>query len=248
MGFEVQFKYHEKKEEGGYNTEEVKTLKKTIGKQTDEVGLEDVAKVVFGQLARRDIWVVDAEIFEFTKKKVSFRENKDGIVIKNRKFSFDIGGALQYQDLAPEPGQLQPHEIQQIQQGGGTQMKALVPMTKPVRFEIYDPHPDVARIAAAKKLPFTLGKRYPIFEEKPDSRGMLFGMIYVTEDDQGNRRSLNDKHFVPEVNLTNNFGGDSTPNHIEKRPVLVGEGGQEAIAVNGKQMTMPDIYTLGRKR
>jgi hypothetical protein len=91
MGYEVIFKYHEKKTEGtGYDVESVKTFKKVVGKATEDTPLEQLAKLVFGQMARRDVWVVDAEIYEYTKKKISFKETKDGVLLKNKKFSFDL--------------------------------------------------------------------------------------------------------------------------------------------------------------
>jgi len=313
MGFEVHFKYYKKKTEGfGYDTEgEPEVMKVAVGKQWDDVDLDEVAKSVFGQMAKRNILIVDAEIYEYTKKKVSFKMKDDGISIKNRKFSYDITGAIKSSDEAFEipvmmpqqqmvlPTQpvisqgghvLEPHELLQQQQRA---LQAVQPMPQPIqqqpqqdlshlppevqaelrqhhmvqaqqqrpvnpsermrpilppagtplRWESYDPHPDLARVAAQKRLPFTIGKRYPIYEEKPDRRGVVFGMIYVTEDDQGNRRALNDKHFVPVQNLTNNFDADARPNHITRVAV---EDNQ--VQVNGKIMNLPDIYTLGRRR
>jgi hypothetical protein len=121
----------------------------------------------------------------------------------------------------------------------------LPPSGQPLRHEIYDPHPDLRRAAEQKQLPFTIGKRYPIYEEKPDRRGLMFGMVYVTEDDRGNKRALNDKHFVPLQSLSHSSPEtESRPNHqarlaYDENVVNVG---------NGKTMNLPDIYTLGRRR
>ncbi len=310
MGFEVHFKYYKKKTEGfGYDTEgEPEVMKVAVGKQWDDVDLDEVAKSVFGQMAKRNILIVDAEIFEYTKKKVSFKMKDDGITIKNRKFSYDITGAIKSENDASElppqaqvilPSQpvisqgghvLEPHELLQQQMRNqpaappmpvvqvpqqqqdlshlppevqaelrqhqmvqaqqqrnvapSERMRPILPPAgTPLRYEIYDPHPDLARVAAQKRLPFTVGKRYPIYEEKPDRRGVVFGMVYLTEDDQGNRRALNDKHFVPMQNLTNNFDADARPNHVARVAV---EDNQ--VQVNGKVMNLPDIYTLGRRR
>lgn len=86
------------------------------------------------QLARRNILITDVEIYEFTKKKLSFKEADDGILIKNKKFKFDDGASL---DVAPvseaevtdgsgsPQDQLMkllaanPQLLQQLQQGGG---------------------------------------------------------------------------------------------------------------------------------
>ncbi len=105
MGYELTFHYHERDEsEGKYNTEETKTLTKNVGRRSAEVPLEQVAAVVMGQLARRDIWVVDVEIAEFAKRTVSFKETKSGIIIKNRKFNYDqVAGHLISEEDQPEP-------------------------------------------------------------------------------------------------------------------------------------------------
>ena len=86
MGFEVVFKYHDKIE-NGYDTLENKTFKKKFGDPYEDVPLSKLALFIMGQLARRDIWIVDVEINEFIKKSISFRENKSGIIIKNNKFT-----------------------------------------------------------------------------------------------------------------------------------------------------------------
>lgn len=295
MGFEIHFKYYKKKTEGfGYDTEgEPEVMKVSVGKQWDDVDLDEVAKTVFGQMAKRNILIVDAELFEYTKKKVSFKMKDDGISIKNRKFSYDITGAIkseQESDGLPnqpivQPGGqvIHPHQLAQVQQTEALvpaspqqpdyshlppevqaeiqQMKqknaatpvppsqrlrpVLPPSGQPLRYEIYDPHPDLKRMAEQKRLPFTIGKKYPIFEERADKRGTMFGMLYVTEDDQGNRRALNDKHFVPVQALTHaSAETESRPNYqarlaYDDNVVQVG---------NGQTMVLPDIFTLGKRR
>lgn len=90
MGFELIFHYKEEIERGVYSEEEkTKTIK--IGTPNDEIPLETVAGKIFAQLARRNILVVDVEIYEFIKKKLSYKEVPEGIVIKNKRFSFDDG-------------------------------------------------------------------------------------------------------------------------------------------------------------
>lgn len=299
MGFEVHFKYYKKKTEGiGYETEgEPEVMKVAVGKQWDEIDLDEVAKAIFGQMAKRNILIVDAEVFEFTKKKVSFKMKDDGISIKNRKFSYDITGAVKSENEVDDAimtsvpveavintSGMEPHEVmrrrpmpqtaivpatpqqtdlshlppevqaeirqQQIVQQQQPAYPAermrpvLPPQGQPLRYERYEPHPDLARIAQQKKLPFTLNKRYPIYEEKPDRRGVQYGMLYVTQDDNGNRQILNDKHFVPETRLSNNFDSDTRPNYI---PRVAVEENQIAVG-GGKVMNLPDIYTLGNRR
>lgn len=275
MGFEICFKYYNKKSEGfGYDTEkEPEIMKVAVGKQWDEINLDEVAKAIFGQMAKRNILIVDAEVFEFTKKKVSFKMKDDGISIKNRKFSYDITGAIKSENDTDESipiesvinnSGLEPHEIvnslhspqaaiasvetQQNQlallqrkANDSEQMRKIMPPQGiPLRYEIYDPHPDIVRIAKQKGLSFTLNKKYPIFEEKPDRRGVQYGMLYITQDDNGNRQILNDKHFVPETKLTNDF--NSEPNYIPSVAV------KETVMSRDKSINLPDIYTLGKRR
>jgi hypothetical protein len=96
MGFEVKYIYHPRKEEGGYNTDLKESKVVKVGKPFDNTDIESVAAAIMGQLARRDVWVVDVEICEYTKSDVSFKECKDGkgIMLKNRKFSFNEAANL----------------------------------------------------------------------------------------------------------------------------------------------------------
>lgn len=87
MGYEISYFYHERLEEGGYDKDETKVMKRRVGDPFDDLPLEKCAGAVMAQLARRDIWVVDVEIFELSRKKITFRETKGGIVIKNKKFA-----------------------------------------------------------------------------------------------------------------------------------------------------------------
>jgi len=48
----------------------------------EEVPVEKLASAVMMQLARRDIMVFNVEISEFIKRKVSFKETKGGVLIK----------------------------------------------------------------------------------------------------------------------------------------------------------------------
>ena len=85
MGFECCYYYHEKVD-GDYNKEETKTFKKKVGDPFDDVPLEKLAASIMAQMARRDIWIVNVEIFELSKKPVNFKESKGGIVIKTKSF------------------------------------------------------------------------------------------------------------------------------------------------------------------
>lgn len=257
MGFEVLFHYHEKKTEGtGYDVDSKKTFKKVVGKATEDTPLEHLAKLVFGQMARRDVWVVDAEIYEYTKKKISFKETKDGVLLKNKKFSFDLT-CENFELTATEPASVEQHQptddgfIDSVEYEevaptpAPKQQKKLVVVPPPpkkeqvLRWEVYDPHPDIAMVAKKRNaMSFTIGKKYPIFAETPDPRNIMLGMNYLTEDDQGNRRTLNDKHFTPVVStLENGFEPEFKP--AEERIVLSHQ--------NKFDDSMPAIHTFGRR-
>lgn len=249
MGFEVLFHYHEKKTEGtGYDLESKKTFKKVVGKATEDIPLEHLAKLVFGQMARRDVWVIDAEIYEYTKKKISFKETKDGVLLKNKKFNFDLTcDNFEISSSVAEVSSIEDNFIEEVEYEDTPkqQQKKLVVVPPPpkkeqvLRWEVYDPHPDIALAAKKRNFnSFTIGKKYPIFAETPDSRNIMLGMNYLTEDDQGNRRTLNDKHFTPVIStLENGFEPEFKP--AEERIILSHQ--------NKFDDSMPVIHTFGRR-
>ena len=70
MGYEVKYIYHPRKEDGpGYDAEitEEKTAK--VGKPFDDTPLEKCAAAIMAQLARRDVWVVDVEVYELVRRR-----------------------------------------------------------------------------------------------------------------------------------------------------------------------------------
>ena len=206
MSFEICYSYHSKKD-GKYDTENTSEMTKKLGLLLEDISYEKLAATIMGQLARRDILITGVIIYEFVKKEVSFRECNDGrgVVIKGKKYSYgDSTEKLIVEDEAVESGA--PTVIH---------VPASVPVSapnlgtsniKPLRFEIFEPHPDFVR--GAKKYAFTVGRDYPIFEEKRDTRGDMFGMVYTTIDDKGNKQVMPDKYFVPKVNL-GGFGGSN---------------------------------------
>ena len=132
MGYEITYKYHPKLEEGvGYDYDITEEKKVKVGKPFDDTSLEKCAAAIMGQLARRDVWVVDVEVYELVKKEISFKESKDGkgIVLKNKRFSLNQTAQLVAEDVVevqpqqmmiPTPvhgnGQVQPHQMMQMPQ------------------------------------------------------------------------------------------------------------------------------------
>jgi hypothetical protein len=218
MGFEVTFKYHERKEKGGYNTEETKELSREIGKTFEEVSLEKLAASIMMQMARRDIWVVDCDIVELTRKKVSFRETDGGVIIKNKKFTLDtIANEVQCEDLAPQVVDVARPTSQSVPQAPVQKQVAQPPdqLGAPQRMEAYDPDPQLAKLNLVKG--FTPGKRYPIFKEMRDPRegqmGRALPMLYLTVDDSGKQRRVPQDYFVPVTAGLGKFfeDGNNTP-------------------------------------
>jgi hypothetical protein len=160
------------------------------------------------QLARRDIMVFDVEIFEFTKKKISFKETKGGVLIKNKKFNLD--GSVEtvtYDDDIPPPEYLQPTQFQPMQ----AQQQPVVVDSKQnnqaIRWEVFDPDPALIGMLT-RKYRLSPKRKYPIFEEKTviqNVRDNVYGGMtqipgyeYVIIDDAGQRIRVPSMHFMPE--------------------------------------------------
>jgi len=214
MGFEVTYKYHERVE-GDYNKEETKSFKKKVGDPFEDVSLEKLAGAVMAQLARRDVWIVDVEVFELSKKPVSFKESKGGIILKNKKFNFDGGGedasTVIVQDMVqappPQPVQLpqqyaQPSNGQHVNIQGqaappnpsrGVHPHEQGQPRRPIDWMVFSPElPQMAEVKQ-KNLRFTPEKKYPVFEKREGVGGEIFVMI----DDTGREQLVSDKYFVP---------------------------------------------------
>lgn len=204
MGFEVCYKYHEKIE-GDYNKDETKSFKKKVGDPFEEVSLEKLAGAIMAQLARRDVWILDVEVFELSKKPVSFKESKGGIILKNKKFNFDGGGedasTVIVQDMvqAPAPAPQHASNDQYVNiQGKSDLSRTLLPHEqgqprRAIDWMVFSPElPQMTEIKQ-KNLRFTPEKKYPVFEKKDGLSGEVFLMI----DDTGREQLVSDKYFIP---------------------------------------------------
>jgi len=89
MGYEVIYHYKESTDKSGIYKDEILKKNIKIGKINEEVSLEFLANKIISQLARRNILIVDVEIYEYAKKRIRFKESDSGIIIKNKKFNFD---------------------------------------------------------------------------------------------------------------------------------------------------------------
>lgn len=229
MGFEIVFKYHEKNE-NGYDTTEQKTFKKKCGDAYEDVPLEKLALSIMGQLARRDIWIVDVEISEFVKKSISFRETKGGIVIKNKKFSLDnkLESSVIVEECTNETIHIRGNQVSEnknhsLSSGNGRPVypheliSRDLTKKKPVTQMIFAPEPQ--QIQEISKYKLTIDKKYPIYEKKLNPTG---GELFLIVDDLQREISISDKYFVPAtINL---IGDDEFAN---QQASYVGAGKKE---------------------
>ncbi len=207
MGFEVHYSYHDRREDGGYNTDEKKKMKKKVGDPYEEVDTDKLAGAVMAQLARRDIWVTDVEIFELAKKKVTFREGKGSVIIKNKKYMMDGSTAQIVGQEVAEMGVYQPDPSQSATMHHGMMAPPSVAMQtanahphnggtlRPIKWVVFQPSyqtPEQKRKVSL--LRFTVDKKYPVFSEQLQANGV--GMAYKTIDDLSREQLVSDEYFV----------------------------------------------------
>jgi hypothetical protein len=192
MGYEIVFHYKESESPGTY-AEEVKTKSHKVGKATEEIPLEVLAGKVMSQLVRRNILIVDVEIYEYAKKKLSYKERADGIVIKNKKFSFDSGSVVSTEEFEEEEQfKPVPSPSRELADRSCPIVQSKNLARRPIRHEMYDPDPVGEQKVRQKGLRLTLGKRYPIYSE--ESMGST--IIYIVVDDSGKEVKVNAEFFV----------------------------------------------------
>lgn len=202
MGYEVIYTYHERVD-GSYNKEETKTLKRKVGDPFDDVPIEKLASSIMGQLARRDIFVIGVEVFELSKKKVSFRETDNGVVIKNKKFSFDqVTGDFTVKDAEDQPAPQQtsgqpiihPHEsLSTNQRKELTASGESNPASRVVDYVVYIPEPQQIPEVAKKGFRLTVDKKYAVYSKQSS----IQGDILTIRDDSNREIKISDKYFVP---------------------------------------------------
>jgi hypothetical protein len=200
MGFECIYHYHERIDKD-YNKEEIKTLKKKVGDPFEDISLEKLAIVVMSQLARRDIWIVDVEIFELSKKQISFKESKGGIVIKNKKFIFDENedfSSLIKQDIVSTPASVPQKSINISGQSNISVSQEQNNSRVPIEWVVFSPELPQMHEIKQNNLRFTQDKKYPVFHKKESVNGYIFSMF----DDTGREQLVSEKYFIPaNINL-----------------------------------------------
>ncbi len=202
MGYEILYTYHERLEGGNYNKDETKTMKKRVGDPFEEVCLDKCAGAILSQLARRDIWVTEVEVFELSKKKITFREAKGAVILKNKKYQMDGATAA---IVSQEIQEASPAPVQSTAVVLSTENQVASPISghphnrgvlKPIKWVIFQPsYRDEQQKTRIKMLRFTIEKRYPVFTEQLQANGI--GMAYRTIDDLGREQLVSDEFFVP---------------------------------------------------
>lgn len=195
MGYEVVFSYKEAAATPGEYSGEVKKKTCKIGKTTEEVPLEALAAKIISQLARRNILIVDVEIYEYAKKRLGYRESADGIVIKNRKFGFGSGTVVEvegFEESEMEDFKPVPSPSRELADKSCPLVNKAPPKKRPIRHELYEPEPIAEAKARQKGLRFTMGKKYPIYSES--SLGTT--VVYKTTDDSGRDVDVSSEYFV----------------------------------------------------
>lgn len=217
MGFEITYHYKQSSDIPGEYVDEILTKTSKIGKYDEDVSLEVLAGKIMAQLARRNILIVDIEIFEYTKKKISYKENENGILIKNKKFSFDSGAVISSEAedddeiakiledevlLDKIKKIIKPESSDEIEKPKVNLCQKNKTDKKALRLEIYDPELMTKAKVEQKGYKFTVGKKYPIFLEKSLGAGLL---NYLTKDDSDREVEVSSECFiVPPAGLSFN--------------------------------------------
>lgn len=238
MGYEVVFSYKEATGNPGEYSDEIKKKTAKIGKTTEDIPLDALAGKVMSQLARRNILIVDVEIYEYAKKRISYREASDGIVIKNRKFGFDSGSVVEVSDSdcvddSPEEEDFKPvpSPSKDLADRSCPLVNRASPARRAMRQELYDPDPIGQQKVRQKGLKFTMGKKYPVYSE--ESVGST--LVYNTVDDSGKDVKVSAEYFVA-------IGSGLA--QVDDGPTYVGaENQKEEVNLWGNYETveMPDI-------
>lgn len=205
MGFEVIYHYKELLDEKnpGVYSEEIKTKTSKIGKATEEISFEVLSSKILSQLARRNILIINFEIFEFQKKKINYKETDDGLIIKNKKYKFD-GKVNTFVELKSSFEEDEDEdEIDFVPENENQvdvfpcKVKNIKPNTnlhqpRPIRYEFFDPELMALHKAKQKGLKFTQGKKYPIFEEE----NLGGNLLYKTKDDSNKDVKVSAEYFT----------------------------------------------------
>lgn len=208
MAFEIIFHYYPYSEsDKEYDKTNASKYDKKIGDIFEEVSLERLASSILTQLARRDIFVYDVEVHELVKKKVSFKQSKNSISIKNKKFSLANDTVVVQEiseNLLENKNEASNKEILTVPEKNKNVYlpNNKVPLTslKVLKTMIFSPSD--LKYLKGKPWRFTPNKKYSIYKEKiaPNGIGMILSLI----DDTGREVEASDEFFINDtVSLLN---------------------------------------------
>lgn len=168
MGYLVTIKYHPKSKDSSFGFDTENSLEKTmrVGKKEEEIDEENLALVILKQLSRRDILVHDVEIIQFVKKKIKVRESTNGIVVGNKKYTFDntTNGKLNVEVEDSEFPKQQPVVQKNIQPN--TPAPVVNRNIQIIKEEYFEPDPVFdSRRNQFKQMGLTIGEKYKIVKQ-----------------------------------------------------------------------------------
>lgn len=207
MAFEIVFHYYPYSEsEKEYDKSNASKYDKKIGDIFEDVSLERLASSILTQLARRDIFVFDVEIHELVKKKVSFKQSKNSISIKNKKFSL-ANDTIVVQEINDNLLENKTSEkeiltvpVKEKQTISVPANKVSLSSLKVLKTMIFSPSD--LKYLKGKPWRFTPNKKYNIYKERIAPNGI--GMILSAIDDTGRDVEVSDEFFISDtINLLN---------------------------------------------
>lgn len=202
MGFEVNYIFCDKDENGDYDKNNLKSFKKKVGDPFEEVSLEKLASSIMAQLARRDIFISDVEVFELSKKKVSFKETKLGLVLKNKKFLFDSLESPLSSFENEDAQTTQPKQVFQPSNSLSASVDSSVTLENktPITTVVFSPEIHQMQEIKRNGLNLTIDKKYSVYKKAPSKNGL--GDSYLIIDDKNKEQWVSDLYFIPgTVNL-----------------------------------------------
>jgi hypothetical protein len=201
MGYEVIFYYKSKdKETGIYKEEELNNFKKRVGDPYEDTPIEKLASVVMKQLARRDVWVENIEIYEITKKKISFKETKNGIIIKNKKIILDDNFEIDFKQEGEDEAVHSEIVAERPQQQKNEDTNVIKGTTRVVKRMLFAPEPQQQINLLKQGVKLTPDKVYDIYKIEKGLNGI--SEIYLLIDDNNHEKKVADDCFVPATTLS----------------------------------------------
>jgi len=226
MGYQITFKYYPKKDKG-FDHDSQKEFTKHIGKEDEDTPIEQVAMAIRAEYARRDILVHDAELYEYTKKKVRLKEIRGGLFIKDKKIMFDElpDKAASTEKITPSPTSLSYPGLDTHPNNASvsvsTSETVSVPHVnmKPLRHEFY--YPPYSLVGTPALPPdMTPGKKYAIFEDvvKGKERGVDV-RYYRVYNNKGTSITLKEDMFSESFD----------PDYFTKPNIVMAPGGDSSV-------------------